>query len=84
MFHITMTCEDHPHLRWSTKSIAVTNDGRYNGQRNIFYHGAFNPDTNRESVIDDNGDYIPECKCSSSKLIAVNMDDVAAARAEGN
>mgnify|MGYP000938576856 CR=1 FL=1 len=35
----TLICRKHPHLSWSCKSIAVSDDGRYNGSRNIFFNG---------------------------------------------
>lgn len=38
MRHVILTCKNHPELRWSTKEIAVSN-GRYNGQRTIFFNG---------------------------------------------
>lgn len=30
--HVPITCDKHPHLRWSTKNIGI-------GQRNIFFVG---------------------------------------------
>lgn len=52
MRHVTLTCVNHPMLRWSCKSIAVNNIGQYNGARNIFY-------------LTDN---VSECTCPSSDL----------------
>lgn len=70
MQHIPMTCENHPTLRWSCKSIAVTPTGRYNGARNIFYNG-------------DGESYPPECDCPASALIAaIPLDELARIKAE--
>lgn len=68
MRHIMLKCENHPDLRWHCKSIAVSDNGRYNGARNIFF----------------TGEYGQECPCPGSALIAVDMADVERARAEGD
>ena len=61
MRHVEMTCKNHPTLFWSCKSIAVTEHGRFNGARNIFYNGEH----------DGEGDYtyVPECSCPGVDLI---------------
>lgn len=67
MRHCTLTCLNHPDLRWSCKEIAVTKIGQYNGARNIFYLG-----TVQETRLSDGSfDYkwqVPECKCSPADL----------------
>lgn len=68
MVHVTMKCENHPDLRWSCKSIAVSSEGRYNEARSIFYQGHVD------------GSYPPECPCKGSSLIVVSFDDLAKAR----
>ena len=37
MRHVTLTCKNHPELRWQCKSIATSPNGGYNGSRHIFY-----------------------------------------------
>lgn len=37
MRHVSLTCINHPKLRWQCKEIAVNEIGQYNGSRNIFY-----------------------------------------------
>lgn len=39
MQRIFLKCKQHPHLRWTAKSVAVNSDGSYNGQRHIFFQG---------------------------------------------
>lgn len=39
MRHVTLTCINHPELRWSCKEIAVNSIGQYNGMRHIFFNG---------------------------------------------
>jgi hypothetical protein len=58
--HITLTCANHPELRWSTKNID------YIGARSLFYLGAegepaMNPTT-------------PECPCSIRHLIVLEVE----------
>ena len=68
MHHTILTCENHRHLRWSTKRIAVNEEGRYTGARNIFYKG-----TPTGEPMSDSG-YLPcetqepECVCSGRLL----------------
>ena len=59
----TLCCTNHKDLRWSCKDIAIT-DGKYNGQRNIFYHGRLRADEFEDALY-------PECKCPMSLLIVV-------------
>lgn len=76
MRHVTLTCKNHPNLRWTCKSIAFTPGHGYNTQRNIFFHGAIdpkNPDADAEQILrDDVGMLtilIEECSCPASDLI---------------
>jgi hypothetical protein len=39
MRHVSITCKNHPGLRWSTKSIAWSNEHGYNGARSLHFHG---------------------------------------------
>jgi hypothetical protein len=55
----TLTCQNHNHLRWLTKEIAVNEDGRWNGQRHVHFQG------------NANGQYEPECSCPGKELIAL-------------
>jgi len=73
MRKITLTCKDHPTLRWKCKEIAFTN-GRYNGTRNLFFQG----EAGKENEVNQhwkviNGDLVNtlECDCHSSLLVKV-------------
>lgn len=78
MRHVILTCENHRDLRWSTKEIAVTN-GRYNGQRNIFFLGTPN---GKGMYSDGSGLHcttftdkpINECSCKSNALVIAPED----------
>ena len=72
MRHLRMICENHPHLNWMTKEIAITN-GRYNQSRNIFFLGVVVDENGKNSIekfsqIDASGKYIGECECSGNCL----------------
>lgn len=69
MRHVQMHCENHPDRTYTCKSIAISDNGRYNASRNLFmgnwyYEG------------------IPECDCPGSALIVSNFEDLAKARLE--
>ena len=53
MRHLSLTCKNHPELRWSCKSIAFTPGYGYNGARHIFFLS----------------DGVAECKCPPTDLI---------------
>ena len=85
MRHILMTCENHRDLRWNCKSIAVTDSGRYNQSRNIFFRGRAMADGSIQEIVTlESGErmVIRECSCPGSALIAVNLADVQRAREE--
>jgi hypothetical protein len=63
MQNIILTCRNHTNLRWQCKSIAVSGDGSYNGERNIFYNGA------------EDGSYPVECSCSPKLLTFATVQD---------
>ena len=73
MRHVILTCENHRCLRWSCKEIAVT-DGRYNGQRNIFFLGT----PSGEGMYSDGSGLrckaTTECECSPRSLIVAPED----------
>lgn len=63
-------CENHPELRWHCKDIAISENGQYNGARNIFFFGqATKEKPNGESVVDNK--WVIECDCPASKLKAI-------------
>ena len=69
--HVRLTCENHPHLRWMCKDNAVTEGGRYNGMRNIFFLGVAVPSSLRYSTFD--GETVHnECSCPGSELIRID------------
>jgi len=74
MRHVILTCENHRDLRWSCKEIAVT-DGRYNGQRSLFYLGTPN---GKGMYSDGSGLHCtadrPECECKADSLIVAPED----------
>lgn len=61
MRHVTLTCKNHPELRWSCKEVAFTPGHGYNGTRSIFYNGKYTGDN---SYV-----HKPECKCLPTDLI---------------
>lgn len=69
---VTLTCKNHPNLRWNTKDIAVNKDGSYNGNRRLFFKGN---GVDRVRVCPDTLNYLDECSCSASYLTRV--EDVA-------
>jgi len=75
MRHVSLTCVNHPNLRWSTKEIAVS-DGKYNHARSLFYKGEITDPV--EFYSDMSGvrcNYtIPECSCSAVCLIVAPED----------
>jgi hypothetical protein len=62
MRHVSLTCVNHPDLRWSCKEIAVNSIGQYNGCRSIFYCGTVKDNDNEE--LPQNA----ECGCSADLL----------------
>lgn len=58
MYHVSLTCKHHLHMRWSCKSIAWTDRFGYGGQRNLFYFGL------AEGCTPE-----PECTCTIKDLI---------------
>jgi hypothetical protein len=79
MRHVILTCKNHPNLRWSTKEIAIT-DGRYNGQRHIFFlgepsgKGMLSDGSGLDCVDMKDGVIIRECSCPSVELIIAPED----------
>lgn len=77
-----LTCENHRHLRWYCKDIALNSEGRYTGARNIFFFGVENPDYGKPEgkysalrhVTFDGENVYSECDCSPSLLIAIERD----------
>jgi hypothetical protein len=64
MAHVSLTCKNHPNLRWNCKEEAVNptgNNGQgcYTGARRLFFSG--------DVVLDD--PHADECACPASDLI---------------
>lgn len=68
MRHVTLTCENHPNLRWGCKEDAVSEEGRYWGGRTLFYHG--DPD---QPHYGEGYANVDECPCHVRKLIALTV-----------
>ena len=66
---VTLTCEDHTDLFWMCKEQAVSESGRYNGARNIFFLGRVQPDGKLSEFNDETREMTRECPCHASKLI---------------
>jgi hypothetical protein len=70
----SLTCINHPDLRWSCKDLAVS-EGKYNGARHIFYRGSVQYDASGEAKrFGDNSGLdcergAPECPCPVSDLV---------------
>jgi hypothetical protein len=59
----TLTCKNHPKLRWVCKEMAWDEPTQtYNGTRNLHYLG------------DKEDNYVPECKCPLSDLQKVPLN----------
>lgn len=69
MRHITLTCRNHPDLRWCCKSIAFTPGHGYNGSRNIFFHGLKNLFEGEHPDAP-----VTECKCEGKYLVLAPED----------
>ncbi len=82
-----LTCENHPHLFWRCKDLAVSDNGRYNGSRRIFFAGrAYRADetlpyegaTYTEWAYPrDEGIMLHECACPGSALICIGGSEDA-------
>lgn len=79
MRHVSLTCKNHPDLRWSCKEIAVKENPQpgepaaYNGSRGIFFAGKTTgqlyPDKSGVQCTPD-----AECSCPASDLIIAPED----------
>ena len=78
MRHVSITCKNHPNLRWSCKSIAWS--GGYNGSRTIFFNGIYTGKLFSDksgsvcSMTNDDGTSVQECDCKSDQLILAPED----------
>lgn len=63
MRHLTLTCKNHPELRWTCKSIAFSPGYGYNGQRHIFFQGKKGQEV-----------AAAECPCAPTDLILAPED----------
>jgi hypothetical protein len=78
MRHVSLTCKNHPKLRWGCKEIAWS--GFYNGCRNIRFKGVFTGKFYSDMSgtdcdwADEDGNYQPECDCPASDLILAPED----------
>lgn len=87
MRHVSLTCKNHPDLRWSCKEVAWGPTG-YNRARNLHYYGVAILDAEgvpvlfsdksgtKASVIRPDGSYAEECSCPTSELIRAPEDEV--------
>lgn len=87
MRHVILTCKNHPELRWSTKGCAFSDEGGYNGSRNIFFKGT---PTGEGMYSDGSGlncsqlikkedgtmETVHECSCSSRDLVRAPEDEL--------
>ena len=68
MRHVSLTCKNHPTLRWSCKEIAWS--GFYNGCRNIHFCGTYKGKLYSDKSGSECDHFAsPECSCPSSDLI---------------
>lgn len=68
---VRMTCENHRELFWICKPEAVSEQGRYTGERNIFFIGKLQPHGDVSEYNRETGEITRECDCPGFKLIAV-------------
>ncbi len=83
MRHVILTCKNHPELRWSCKEIAFSDEGGYNGSRNIFFNGIpskkgmFEDGSGLDCThLRDDGSVVLECECPASALIRAEEDEL--------
>lgn len=84
MRHVILTCKNHPLLRWSCKEVAFTDEGGYNGLRNIFFLGipsgkgmhsdGSGLDCTTVIKMFDGWEPVRECGCPSSDLVRAPED----------
>lgn len=90
MRHVILTCVNHPLLRWSTKEIAVSSNGKYNGARQIFFNGTPTGKgmfadgsgldcTQHKPITDAEGkvtgyEWFSECSCPATDLCVAPED----------
>jgi len=85
MRHVTLTCRNHPTLRWSCKEIAFTDAHGYNGARHIVFlgraKGGLNSDQSGPECEDFDSalaTWVAECPCPPSDLIRAPEDGTLA------
>lgn len=80
MRHVILTCKNHPKLRWSCKEIAFTDEGGYDGTRNLFFDGTpdgtgmYQDKSGLSCTHFKNGKNVEECNCSGHVLIRAPED----------
>lgn len=86
MRHISLTCRNHPNLRWSCKEIAFTDEGGFNGARTLGFKGIFTGKLYHDgsgadcTIVLQDGTVVEECDCSSRCLVRAPEDAEIAAR----
>jgi len=85
MRRVSLTCRNHPTLRWSCKEVAFTDAHGYNGARSIIFvgrsTGKFYPDLSGVECEDFDtatSTWIAECSCPPSDLIRASEDGILA------
>ena len=80
MRHVILTCKNHPDLRWSTKEIAFSDEGGYNGMRTIFFNGRptgeglYHDGSGLHCSTFVEGEIVEECNCHPRDLIRAPED----------
>lgn len=83
MRHVILTCKNHPNLRWGCKEIAFSDEGGYNGSRNIFFRGEpsgkgmYSDGSGLDCTTffpDRTNPIVQECDCPSGDLIRALED----------
>jgi hypothetical protein len=80
MRHVILTCKNHPKLRWSCKEVAFSDDGGYNGSRNITFDGEpsgsgmYADRSGLDCCRRKDGEFIKECTCPTADLIRATED----------
>jgi hypothetical protein len=79
MRHVSITCKNHPDLRWSCKSIAWSNG--YNGSRRLFFNGVYKGRLYADGSGTECDRFAkPECSCSADELTLAPEDAEIAKR----
>lgn len=81
MRNLTLTCKNHPELRWQTKEGAIElgaaipgSPANYNGRWNLYFVGVAIAATKDYAVTGLDGSAVEECNCPTRTLLIAPED----------